>query len=115
MRIHRKRKNGIVVLELSGELWGGSESLAILDELDRLGREGQLETVLDLSRVTHVASTGFGILMRARRDYARHGGHFVLCGANPRVMSLLEVTRLDLVFDVRETCREALEAAAELP
>jgi anti-anti-sigma factor len=103
----------VVVLELSGTLWGGDETLAVVRELERLGIEGHLDAILDLSKVRHIASNGFGILVRARRTYARYGGAFVLCNANSRVLSILEVTRLNLVFDVRATRGEALEAVAE--
>jgi len=113
MRIHREDRDGVVVLELSGDLYGGAETLSILDALEHLGIEGKLDAILDLSKVRHIASNGFGILVRARRMYARYGGLFVLCGANSRVMSVLEVTRLHLVFDVRESCQEALEAVTE--
>jgi len=113
MKIKHREEDGVVVLELSGDLYGGSETLAIVEALERLGIDGKLDAILDLSRVRHIASTGFGILVRARRTYARYGGMFVLCGANSSVMSLLEVTRLNLVFEVRETCEEAREAIVE--
>ena len=113
MKIQRREEDGVVVLRLAGDLYGGSETLAIVETLERMGIEGQLDAILDLSRVRHIASNGFGILVRARRTYARYGGMFVLCGANSRVMSLLEVTRLNLIFDVRKDCREAREAIAE--
>jgi len=113
MRIRRTEQDGVVVLELSGPLYGGKETLAVVEELERLGIEGRLDAVLDLSHVPHIASTGFGVLVRARRTYARYGGAFVLCCPSTSVLSILEVTRLNLVFDVRDTRGEALEAVAE--
>ena len=113
MRMKEKEVDGVVVLALSGELWGGPECMSIVDELDRLGSSGKLDAVIDLSKVRHISSNALGVLIRARSHYARHGGMLQLCGANARVMSLFEITKLNLLFELRKNCREALEAVGD--
>ena len=110
MRIRKREENGTVMLELSGDMHGGPDNMKLLDVIEELGEDGKLDTVIDLHKVNFIASNGLGILVRARSRYARFGGLLKLCGANPRVLSVLTVTRLDLLFDVHDTCKEALAA-----
>lgn len=110
MRIKQREVDGVVVLDVSGDMHGGAENMELVDVLDRLGEEGKLDAVLNLEKVTFVASTGLGIMVRARAHYASHGGRLVVCGANARVLSLVYVTKMNLVFDMHEKCRDAIAA-----
>jgi len=110
MKVKRREVNGAVVLELSGDMHGGPENMELVEILDRLGEEGRLDTILDFKKVRFVASNGLGILVRARAHYVAHGGRFCICNLNSRVLSLMYVTKLNLLFEVYESYEEALEA-----
>lgn len=108
MKIKRKEVDGINILELSGEMYGGPDNMKLVDEVSELVEQKKLDLVIDLSKVKWISSTGLGILVSARSRFAKEGGVIKLCHPNDRVLGILQVTRLNLIFDVFETEEEAI-------
>ncbi len=110
MKIKKKEVDGITVLELSGEMYGGPENMKLVDVVSELVEEKKLDLVINLSKVKWISSTGLGILVSARSRFAKEGGVVKLCQPNDRVLGILQVTRLNLIFDVFESEKEAVES-----
>ena len=110
MKIKKKDHNGITILDLSGEMYGGPENMKLVDVVLELADEGILDLVINLSRVKWISSTGLGILVSARSKYAKKGGVIKLSHPNDRVLGILQVTRLNLIFDVYDSEKEAVES-----
>lgn len=108
MKIKKKEVDGITVLELSGEMYGGPENMKLVDTVMELGEAGTLDLVINLSKVKWISSTGLGIMVSARSKYAKLGGVIKLSHPNDRVLGILQVTRLNLIFDVFESEKEAI-------
>ncbi|WP_329493589.1 STAS domain-containing protein [Kitasatospora herbaricolor] len=53
------------------------------------------DVVLDLSQVTFMDCAGLGVLVDARDQADRHGGHLVLRAVGPDVLRLLRITGLE--------------------
>lgn len=66
--------------------------------------------ILDLSNVSYVDSSGMGTIVEFRRKLDPAGGALILAGLQPRVRSVLEITRLDHFFRLAETIDEARKA-----
>ncbi len=113
MKIKKNEVDGIVVFEVSGEMYGGPDNMALIDEVSELIKEKKLDLIIDLSRVKWISSTGLGILVSARSRYAKEGGVVKLCNPNDRVLGILQVTRLNLIFDVYPSLKEAVESFKE--
>ncbi|WP_025273376.1 STAS domain-containing protein [Haloglycomyces albus] len=69
--------------------------------------KGYTNIAVDLSGVDFCDSTGLGVLVGARRNLTRRGGHLVVVAANSRIEKLLQLTGLNVVLDVRETVPES--------
>ncbi|MBN2070364.1 MAG: STAS domain-containing protein [Candidatus Krumholzibacteriota bacterium] len=110
MKIKKKDVDGVTILELSGEMYGGPDNMKLIDVISELIEEKKLDLVINLSKVKWISSTGLGILVSARSRYAKEGGVVKLCQPNDRVLGILQVTRLNLIFDVYESEKEAIEA-----
>ncbi len=110
MKIKKKEVEGIAVLELSGEMYGGPDNMKLIDVVTELIGEKKLDLVVSLAKVKWISSTGLGILVSARSRYAKEGGVVKLCQPNDRVLGILQVTRLNLIFDVFDKEKEAIEA-----
>ena len=108
MKIKKKEVDGITVLELSGEMYGGPDNMKLVDVVSELIEEKKLDLVISLSKVKWISSTGLGILVSARSRFAKEGGVVKLCHPNDRVLGILQVTRLNLIFDVYDTEQEAI-------
>jgi anti-sigma B factor antagonist len=100
MKIKQKDNDGITILELSGEMYGGPENMKLIEVVEELAAQNRVDLVINLSKVKWISSTGLGILVSARSKFAKHGGVVKLAGPNDRVLGILQVTRLNLLFDV---------------
>jgi anti-anti-sigma factor len=58
-----------------------------------------LQIVLDLTNVSHVDSTGLGALLGAWTAAQRKGCDLEIANLNPHVGKLVEMTKLDTVFN----------------
>ncbi|MCK4237210.1 MAG: STAS domain-containing protein [Candidatus Krumholzibacteria bacterium] len=110
MKIRSRDVSGSTILDLSGEMYGGSDSMKLVDLVSELANEKKLDLVINLSKVKWISSTGLGILVSARSRYAKEGGSMKLCKPNDRVLGILQVTRLNLIFDVYNSEKEALDS-----
>jgi anti-sigma B factor antagonist len=110
MKIKRREVDGITVLDLSGEMYGGPDNMKLVDMISELVDDKKLDLILNLSKVKWISSTGLGIMVSARSRYAKEGGVIKLMSPNDRVLGILQVTRLNLIFDVFPSEQEALES-----
>jgi anti-sigma B factor antagonist len=56
---------------------------------------------VNLEGVTYIDSSGVATLVEGLRSAREHGTGFALVSPSPAVMQVLELARLDSVFDVR--------------
>jgi anti-sigma B factor antagonist len=108
MKIKNREIDGVTILDVSGEMYGGPENMKLVDEVTELAKNKKLDLLINLSKVKWIASTGLGILVSARSRFAKEGGVVKLCNPNGRVLDILTVTRLNMIFDVFNTEEEAL-------
>ena len=59
------------------------------------------ELALDLSGVTYIDSSGVATLVEGLRSARVHGIGFALVSPSPAVLQVLELAKLDSVFEVR--------------
>ncbi len=111
MKIKTKDVDGVAVLEISGEMYGGPENMALVDQLMELSENGTTQAVLDMTKVKWIASTGLGILVRAHAKFTEAGGTIRLASLNDRVLTLLQVTKMNYVFEVHDSQSDAVKAA----
>ena len=108
MKIKTREVDGITVLDVLGEMYGGPENMELVNAVTELAKEKKLDLLVNLSKVKWISSTGLGILVSARSRLAKEGGVVKLCQPNDRVLDILMVTRLNMIFDVFSTEEEAL-------
>src|SRR5207245_4107596 len=77
--------------------------------LNKAIRTGKLFIVLDLSDTTFIDSTGLSVLLNELRRIHRMRGRLTVVCANPTVLRLFQVTRLDSTFDIVPTRDQALQ------
>lgn len=66
--------------------------------------------VIDFGTVRHINSSGIARLLRLRKRLIEENGRLVLCGLNPQVTSVFQVTGLDKIFNFAEDSDNALRA-----
>lgn len=72
---------------------------------------GHRVVVADLTKTRLVDSKGLHALVAAHKRLTRRGREFFVVASEPSVLSTLELTKLNRVFDVRGCLGDALSAA----
>lgn len=65
--------------------------------------------VLDLSEMDFICSSGLGAIIYAHLKARKHHGQIRLVNPQPKVLQLLETTRLTKLFSIYPTVEEALK------
>ena len=108
MRIDITR-NGIVMVAVEGDI--DVETAPQLREcFDKLLAEGEHSYVIDMAGVGFIDSSGLAAFVRLFKRVRIGEGDVRLCGLRPEVSKIFELTRLNRVFDIFETCAEAVES-----
>jgi anti-anti-sigma factor len=92
-------------LTLQGDL-DYSECAPFRLTIDRILKHSPPSTVVDLSALEYLDSSGLGLLLSLSKEYTAHGGRLVLV-TNESVDSILELTRLSGIFSRASSVEEA--------
>ena len=104
----RQLQPDIVVLEITGRITIGRECKQLEWATDTLVREKQQKKVIfDLTGVTHIDSTGIGIIVMAAGQLKAVGGELRLAGAGDHVEKVLKLTSIDKLVTSNPTVAEA--------
>jgi anti-sigma B factor antagonist len=105
----REEANGLVV-SLSGDVDLDSSPGAREVLLDCVGRKRRV--VVDLSGVEYMDSSGVASLVEALQTAKRNGSFFALAAVQGTALRVLELARLDRVFQIFPSVEEGLVADA---
>jgi len=97
-----------VVVKVAGDIDLG-RSAEFQRALLELPAQRPERIVVDLSGVPYMDSSGVASLVKLLSRVRRSGVGLKLVGLTPRVRGVFEITRLDKVFDILPSGREALE------
>ncbi len=108
LKVSKLADGEIAVVEPRGELIGGDETEELRSEVTKLSADGNKKLVIDLGKATYLNSTAIGILIWAHTHYAKAGGEVKLANLNKNIKNIFVVTKLTMVFDVRDTQIDAV-------
>lgn len=80
------------------------------DILGLLGKGEVTKLVINMEGVPYVDSSAIAVMVEALQKLRKSGGKVYLTNLSPRVKGLLEIARLDSIFNVKATEAEALAA-----
>jgi anti-sigma B factor antagonist len=101
------------LLTLSGEL-DYSECAAFRMNIDRILKASPRATIVDLSGLEYLDSSGLGLLLSLSKEYGAQGGRLILV-TNETVDNILSLTRLNGIFSTATDLAEAEDVLADTP
>ena len=107
MSVSVRQDGSVTVLTVDGDLVIGDPEALFKKTVARLLEEGHARLLVDLSAVRFLDSSGLGALVRAMTTSQSEGGQTKLVGVGPQVRKLLEMTKLDSVFEMYEDLETA--------
>jgi len=85
----------------------------VKEELISMVESGRNRLVLDMTGVNFTDSSGLAVLVAAYKGTAKSNGRTVLLSPQPIVQSLLELTRLQELFEIFEDSTAAVKRVNE--
>lgn len=107
MQLSTREEGRVTILTVDGDLVIGEPEALFKKTVARLLEQGRSNLLVDLSRVGFLDSSGLGALVRAMTTSQNEGGQTKLLGVGPQVRKLLEMTRLDSVFELYDDLETA--------
>lgn len=99
----------IVVLEISGRITIGRDCKQLEWATESLVREQKKKIIFDLSGVTHIDSTGVGILVMSAGQLKNVGGELRVAGAKGHVNDVLRLTNVHQLLSVHDNTPSAAD------
>jgi len=93
----------IVVLEITGRITMGNDCKEVEWTTKKLLGENQKKIIFDLTGVSHIDSTGIGIIVMAAGQLKEVGGELRVAGANEHVEKLLKMTSVHQIVPLHPT------------
>jgi anti-anti-sigma factor len=101
LKVHARNLGNVAFLCLQGQIVNGdAETLRKAVQSQAEVQSDVSTVVLDLARVSTVDAGGLGVMLELRQQVEAKGIGFKLMNVSKMVGRLLEVTRLDTVFEV---------------
>lgn len=100
----------VTILVLKGDLGIGDSETLFKRTVSRLLEEGKVHLLIDCTALRFVDSTGLGALVRALTTSQHEGGQTKLLGVGPNMRKLLEMTKLDSVFEMFDNREQAVSS-----
>ena len=97
LKVHAKNFGTVAVLCLQGQIVNG-ETEILRNAVDSLCQTSAV--ILDLARVTTVDAHGLGVMLELRERMHAKGIRFELMNVSKPLSRVLEITRLDSVFQI---------------
>jgi anti-sigma B factor antagonist len=110
MELTTREEGRVTILTVRGDLVIGEPESTFKKTVTRLLEEGSVNLVVDLQRVGFLDSSGLGALVRALKISQNEGGQTKLLHAGPQVRKLLEMTKLDSVFEIHDDLEKAVSS-----
>jgi len=112
LKMSTRESNGVVIIDLSGQITLGEAGAAVRDEVRDQTSHGSRKILLNLGDVTYIDSAGLGELTAAFMSVKNRGGELKLLNLTKRVRDLMQITKLYTVFDVHDDERKAIASFA---
>ncbi|MBI4853820.1 MAG: STAS domain-containing protein [Acidobacteria bacterium] len=107
----RAQKIGKVnVLKVTGRLTPDENDDVILSTVKQLAEAGEKDFLIDLNSVNYINSTGVGTLIHCYRLAQSKGGNLKLLNPSQSVTHIIQVSKLDSIFEVYQDQNLAIES-----
>jgi len=100
VKITTRSSNGVVIIDLEGDLMPGFGRERLSETVADLLDEGNRSFLLNMSKAPRIDSSGVGALVRSFASIRKLNGQLKLVRPSSFVKRVFELTRLITVFDI---------------
>lgn len=86
-----------------------SNAPELKSELLNLNKNSVNNIIIDLSNTSYCDSSGLSAILAANRLCKNSGGKFILCGLQPNVQKMIEISQLNRVLNIESDLDSAVD------
>ncbi|MBF0105627.1 MAG: STAS domain-containing protein [Deltaproteobacteria bacterium] len=109
MKIETKKENRVMVVTFQGSL-DVSNQTKLKDTLAGIADAGESDVVFDFKDVNFIDSSCLGVLVAITKRLREIKGDIKLTGLSDDVRSIFQITRLDRIFEIFASNKEAVDS-----
>lgn len=113
MEIVQRREGNIVLLEIYGTITLGESKEKFCRVMEDLLSEANVNVLVNFAGINYVDSTGIGELVGYMNRFVENNRQLKLLRPHERIRKLLQITKLDSIFEIFEDEKEALASFAK--
>ena len=102
MKTSNRQVGDVTIVDLSGRITLGEGSVVLRETVQDLISKGKGKILLNLGDVTYIDSSGIGELVSAFTSVRNKGGQLKLLNLTKKVHDLLQITKLNTLFDIKD-------------
>jgi anti-sigma B factor antagonist len=106
--MRHETKDGVLVISLEGNLLGEHTNAPVMELIKQSIEDGNKKVLFNLSEMKFINSTGLGMLLTAVSKTRNAGGELALCSLPEQMKKLLQITKLESIFNTRPDEASAL-------
>ena len=108
MKLSTRTHQDVTILYPEGKITLGDGDQELGEAVRTALNDGSKKILINFEKVSYLDSSGVGELVGCYTSIKGKGGELRICGMNSRIFSLITMTSLHSVFDVKDTEAEAL-------
>ena len=108
MKVNTRQIGHVHVVDLSGKITIGEGDVVLREKVGELLDDGQHSILLNLEKVSYMDSAGIGELVACYKRAKEKNGTVKLLNPSGKVYDLLQLTKLEEVFETFRDEKEAL-------
>jgi anti-sigma B factor antagonist len=112
VKITTRQAGGVTIVDVAGRYTLGGGTITFSDTVRQLVADGHKRLLLNLADLAYIDSSGLGEMVASLTVAAKQGGSLKLLGPSPRVSALLQITRVDKLFEIFDNEPDALRSFA---
>lgn len=110
MKISEKPHGDVTVLTISGKMMIDAKSTDLHKYIKELILKNQTKIIIDLGKVTWLASVGLGAILASYTSVKNAGGNLKLARSTRKIRSVLIFTQLIKILEDYDTVQEAVDS-----
>lgn len=99
---------GAALIRLNENVTGGSDALEFQNTVNEAANGDFSKVIVDLGKVEIINSSGLGMLVAAFTSLKKFNKDFIICNLPEKVRSLVEMTHLDKVLNIKSNINSSL-------
>ena len=108
MKMTTRQHNDVTILYPEGKITLGDGDQELGEAVRTALDQGARKVLINFSKVSYLDSSGVGELVGCYTSVKGKSGELRICGMNSRIFSLITMTSLHSVFEVKDTEEESL-------